>query len=138
MSAHNDVADLERRLDSLVRSAARIRANAADLHDLGWERMIGEAEKVNGGDHDRAPRAGLPRARQLFGSISVEVGRMEAELVGLERSMVGLFFAGSTNPEPSRGSMISRAEFDRLRERQRVRGGHTRLVQQPEHPGKRP
>lgn len=139
MSAHNDAAALERRLDSLVRAATRIRQNAADLHDLGWEAHVGEVlEGDSPGFESRIPRAGLPRARALFERISVEVAQMEAELVGLERSMMALFFAGSSNPEPSRGSTISRGEFDRLRERQRARGGHARLVSQPEHPGRRP
>ena len=137
--ADRDVDVLRQRIDSLARAAAKIRAHIGDLHGLGWEKAVGEVEKVNGGAPDRTPRAGDPRARRLYDRIFSEVASIEAELVGLERQMTAVFFAGSSNPEPSRGSLISRAEFDRLKDRQRKRPDtHTRLVDQPQHPGKRP
>jgi len=138
VSAHNrDVDVLRHRIDNLMKAASRIRANAADLHDLGWERSVTDVERVAGGAPDRAPKAGSPRARRLFDQIDESIVRMEAEMIGYERVMMALFFAGSSNPEPSRGSMISRADFDLQVERQRRRGSNTRIVEQPQHPGRR-
>lgn len=131
-----DVDELRRRLTSLARAANRIAAHIGDLHSLGWEPAITDTEKVAGGTPDRTPRAGHPRARRLYERIATEAAQMEAETIGLERTMMGLFFAGSTNPEPSRGSMISRTDFERLRQRQRQRPDTpTRIVEQPQHPG---
>lgn len=137
MSAHNDVVTLRRRIDTLVRAATRLRAHAADLHGMGWDPQVGEPLEGDApGFVSAPPRAGDVRARRLFDRIFAEVAQMEAELVGLERSMTGLFYAGSSNPEPSRGSMISREEFDRQLGRQRARGdAPARLVDQPGHPG---
>lgn len=131
-----DADELRRRLTSLARAADRIATHIADLHSLGWEPTITDTEKVAGSAPDHTPRTGNPRARQLFQRIAAEAAQMEAETIGLERTMMGLFFAGSTNPEPSRGSMISRTDFDRLRQQQRQRPDTpARLVDQPPHPG---
>jgi hypothetical protein len=133
-----DVDTLRMRIDHLMRSAGRIRDHAADLHAIGWEPHHGETEKVNGGTPDRLPRTGDRRARRLFAAMNEEVLKAEAELVGLERVMFAIFFAGSENPEPSRGSLIPAAEHDRLLARQRTRGDSpVRIVDQPAHPGKR-
>lgn len=135
----SDVATLRRRIDTLVRAATKLRAHAADLHGLGWEKAVVDVENVaSGKPESKPPGGGDPRARKLFERIVSEVAQMEAELVGLERSMTGLFYAGSSNPEPSRGSTISREEFDRQLGRQRARGdAPARLVDQPGHPGVR-
>jgi hypothetical protein len=118
-----DVDALARRLRILTRAADRIRAHAADLHSLGWEPHRGDTEKVNGGTTDHTPRAGDPRARH------------EDLLVGLERDIVAFFFAHSTSPEPSRGSLISAGEHAQLLARQRARADTpARLVDQPAHP----
>lgn len=133
-----DVELLTRRLRTLTRAADRIRAHAPDLHSLGWEPQQGDTEKVNGGTTDHTPRAGDPRARHLWDRITLEVGRAEDLLVGLERAMSALFFAGSTNPEPSRGSLHSSAEQDQLLAKQRARPDTpVRLVDQPPHPGRK-
>jgi hypothetical protein len=131
-----DADELRRRLTSLARAADRIANHVGDLHSLGWEPTVTDTEKVAGGAPDHTPKSGHPRARQLFNRIAAEAAQMEAETIGLERTMMGLFFAGSINPEPSRGSMISRTDFDRLRQRQRQRPDTpARLVDQPPHPG---
>lgn len=139
MSALNDIVLLQRRLDTLTRAAARIRQHAADLHGLGWEAHVGEAlEGDSPGFESHPPKAGDPRARRLFDRIVVEVASMEAELVGLDRTMMAVFTARSERPDPTRGSMISVAEHDRLRAAQRKRlGTPVRLEPQPQHPGKR-
>lgn len=142
MSAHNDIELLRRRLDTLIRAATRIRTHAPDLFDLGWEQAVTDVEKVNGGAPDRAPNAGNPRARRLFDRIASEVSSIEAELVGLDRTMMAIFTARSERPEPSRGSTISHAEFERLKAnqgRRRARGEHVpaQLEPQPQHPGRR-
>lgn len=137
---HRDVEALVKRIDTLTRAAGRLRTHAPDLHALGWDAAVVEVENVaSGKPESKPPRAGNPRARWLFENLVVQVERMEAELVGFERTMMAVFFAGSSNPEPSRGSMISRAEFDRLRAKQRARSdGHPVLVDQPQHPGRKP
>lgn len=137
MSAHHDVAQLQRRLDTLTRAAAKLRAHAPDLYRLGWEPYVGERLEGDApGFESSPPRTGDPRARKLFDRLASEAAQMAAELVGLERSMTGLFYAGSSNPEPSRGSTISREEFDRRLGRQRAQGDSpARLVDQPQHPG---
>jgi hypothetical protein len=138
VTALNDVELLRRRIDTLVRAASDLRRHAADLHGLGWEKAVADVEKVNGGSADHSPRAGDPRARRLFERIFNEVAQMESELVGLDRSMTALFYAGSSSPEPSRGSTISIAEHDRLLANQRRRSDTpARLVDQPSHPGRR-
>lgn len=131
-----DVELLRRRVNTLTRAAQKIATHCADLHDLGWERHVGDVEKVKGGTVDHSPKVGNPKARHLFERIFREIASIEAELVGLERSMTGLFFAGSSNPEPSRGSMISRAEFERLKKNQGP-DSSPKLIEQPSHPGER-
>lgn len=134
---NRDVEVLVRKLDSLARSAARLRANACDLHDLGWEAATTGEEKVAGGGADYSPRAGDPRARSLFERISAGVASVEAELVGYDRAVHALFFARSANPEPSRGSLISADEHGRLLAKQRQRPDTpARIVDQPVHPGR--
>lgn len=138
MTALNDVATLRRRLDTLIRAATRLRTHAADLHSLGWEAHVGDVEKVNGGATDHAPRAGDPRARRLYERICAEVASAEAELVGLDRTMMALFTARAERPDPTRGSTISVAEFDARIAKQRARGDSpARLEPQPQHPGRR-
>jgi hypothetical protein len=134
-----EVDTLRHRLLTLVRAADRLRSHAGDLFGLGWEPPVGDVEKVNGGVVDHAPRAGDPRARRLFERIAAEAARAEAELVGLERSMLGLFVARTERPDPSRGSTIRVEEFDDQLARQRRRSDTpVRLEPQPQHPGRRP
>ncbi len=132
-----DVEQLTRRLRTLTRAADRLRAHAPDLHSLGWEPHRGDGEKVNGGTTDHTPRTGDPKARHLWARITLEVGRAEDLLVGLERDVVAHFYAHSTSPQPSRGSLISTADHDQLLAKQRARPDTpVRLVDQPAHPGK--
>lgn len=137
-----DVAVVTRRLDTLIRAATKIRAHIADLHTLAWEPATNpDVDRVAGGASDHTPRTGNPRARRLFDQIAVNVAQIEAELVGFERTMTGLFVAGQPNAEPSRGSLISAAEHQRLLDRQQAHaraGGYVpqRLQDQPSHPGK--
>lgn len=135
----DDVGDLHRRIHSLCRMATRIEAHAGDLHALAHEpRRLG-LEGDRSGFESRPPpgwAADQTRAGDLWARIATTVARAEADLVGLERAMVALFYAGSTSPEPTRGSMISRADFDGLVTRQRSRDDTpARLIDQPQHPG---
>jgi hypothetical protein len=135
-----EVDALRHRLLTLVRAADRLRSHAGDLHGLGWEPHVGEAlEGDASGFESSPPRAGDPRARRLFEKIAAEAARAEAELVGLERSMLGLFVARTERPDPSRGSTIRVEEFDDQLARQRRRSDTpVRLEPQPQHPGRRP
>lgn len=129
-------AELRRRLETISRTATHLRAHIADLHTHGWEPATSDNEKVTGGQPDRIPRSGHPQARHLYERIVNQTVGIEADLVGLDRAMTALFYAGSSSPEPSRGSMISRADFDAQLARQRARHDTpARLVDQPQHPG---
>lgn len=136
-----------RRLDLLARTATRLRRHIVDLHLLGWEpvnsrdplEQTGSGEKA-AAKTDWAPKTGHPSARRLYDRIAADVAQMAAELVGYDRDVTGIFYAGSQAAEPTRGSMISREEFDRRIGRQRARrtaGEYTPtpLVDQPQHPG---
>jgi len=136
-----DVDLLANRLDTLTRAAGRIRAHLADLHCLAFEPHIGEDIKVRQSKTDHTPRAGDPRAHHVWDRLTLEVGRVEDILVGLERQVVGYFMVTSI-VEPSRGSLIPAAEHARQLANQRARKAAgeytpTRLVDQPPHPGRR-
>ena len=138
-----EVEQLRRRLLSIVRVTNRLRDNSADLHTLGWDPHIGDKEPDRGQFESRAPRTGDRRAQALYARLAAEADAIEAILVGLDRAAAALFWARSTNPEPSRGSLISRLEHDQLLARQRTRartGEYTPapLIDQPTHPGKKP
>lgn len=133
----NEVHELRRRLDGLVRSANRIRAHTPDLFDLGWAAEVTGAEKVAGGREDHSPSIGDPRARHLFERIAAAVEAAEATVLGLERDMLSLFYAGGAPATPTRGSLIAAAEHARLLAAQRARDDTpARLVDQPAHPSK--
>lgn len=134
-----EVDSLRRRLLTLARAADRLRAHAPDLFGLGWDPHVGEAlEGDVSGFESQPPRAGDPRARRLFEKIAAEAARAEAELVGLERSMMALFTVRASRPDPTRGSTIRVEEFDDQLARQRCRSDTpVRLEPQPEHPGRR-
>lgn len=133
-----DVETLRRRVTTLTRALSRISLNAADLHSLAWEPRVGDAERVNGGAVDHSPRTGDPRAIRLFANIAAAIEAAEADLVGLDRQMMGLFTARAERPDPTRGSIISVAEFDAKLAAQRRRGdAPVRLEPQPPHPGRR-
>lgn len=139
----DDIGQLQRRLDTLTRAAARLRTHVADLHGLGWEKAVTDVENVaSGKPESKPPGGGDPRARRLFARIVAEVASSEAELVGLDRQMLALFTARSERPDPTRGSTISVAEHDRLLAAQRDRRARgesvpARIELQPQHPGKR-
>lgn len=133
-----DVDLLAHRLDSLTRSATRIRRHLADLHSLAWDKPVTDRVAVQETKTDHTPRAGDPRARHLWERIAIEAGRAEDLFVGLERDVTAHFFAHSTSPEPSRGSLISAAEHAQLLARQRTRPDTpARLIDQPAHPSKK-
>jgi len=140
MNTHNDdVHLLVRRLDALTRTIAEVQRHLADLHYCGWERPTGDHVAVKETKTDHTPKAGDPRARELWSRISLQTGQVEATLIGLQRQLTGYFYAHSSNAEPSRGSLISRAEHDRLIANQRARraaGEYTPapLTEQPSHP----
>ena len=143
MSAQNDVAALQRRIDHLTRAAGRIRAQLADLHSTAWEASTatGDGERVRGGQQDHSPRSGPDLAKHLWRRCEAEVGRCEDLLVGLERAVTGWFMVTAIL-EPTRGSLIPQAEHDRLLAAQRARAKNgeytpTRLMDQPPHPGKK-
>lgn len=134
-----DVDLLAHRLDSLTRAATRIRRHLNDLHTLAWEASVAPQERISGGKTDWAPKSGDPRSKRLWERLTVEAGRAEDVLVGLERDVIAHFYAGSCSPEPTRGSLISAAEHARLLATQRVRPDTpTLLVDQPAHPGRKP
>lgn len=138
-----DVDLLAHRLDTLTRAATRIRHHLADLHCLAFEATSGYADdvKVRTTKTDHTPKSGDPRARKVWDRLTLEAGRVEASLVGLEREVLGYFLVGSSSAEPSRGSLITAGEHDRLLANQKAKadiGSYTptRLVDQPAHPGK--
>jgi hypothetical protein len=132
----SDIDLLRRRLDTLTRAATHLRAHLPELHHLAWERPVTDRVQVQESKTDFTPKAGDPRARRLLDRIAIEVGRCEDILVGLDRAMSAQFFARSTNPEPSRGSLISAREHTDLIANQKTRPDTpARLVDQPTHPG---
>jgi hypothetical protein len=137
-----DAETVRRRLLSIVRLANRLRDNTADLHSLAYDPHTTGGEPDRGSFESRPPRAGNLKAQALLGRIAAEADAIEAVLIGLDRAMTGLFFAGSSNAEPSRGSLISRTEHDRLvanQHRRRRAGDYTpaALIDQPTHPGRK-
>lgn len=134
----DDIKLLTRRLDALSRTADKISRHLIDLHHCAYEPTTRPDVQVRSSQTDYTPRAGDPRAQQLWSSISLRVGQVEAVLVGIERALMGYFYAGSTSPEPSRGSLISAGEHAHLLAKQQRRPDTpTRLVDQPQHPGRR-
>jgi hypothetical protein len=139
-----DVDLLAHRVDTLTRAATRIRAHLHDLHCLAYETARCNTEPDRTGFESRPPPGWRPvddRAKSLWSRAQTEIGRVEDVLVGLERDLVAHFFAYSSNPEPSRGSLHSAAEQDQLLANQRARAAAgqytpTRLGDQPAHPGK--
>jgi hypothetical protein len=138
-----DVDLVTHRLDTLTRAAARIRQHLSDLHCLAFESTTYPADdvKVRTSKTDHTLKAGDPRARRVWDRLGVEIARCEDILVGLERDAVGYFLVNSASAEPSRGSLISAAEHQRLLDNQRARraaGEYTpeRIVDQAQHPGR--
>jgi hypothetical protein len=131
---------LVHRLDQAVRSLNRIRQHLVDLHWLAHETPTADVEKVRTTKTDRTPRGGDPHAKRLWERATLEVGRTQDTMIGLERDIIAYFYAHSSSPEPSRGSLIPAAEHDRLLANQQARrtAGHytpTLLGDQPTHPG---
>jgi hypothetical protein len=140
---HRDVDLLAHRIDTLTGAATRIRHHLTDLHCLAFEATTGHADdvRVRTTKTEHTPKSGDPRARRVWDRLGVEVGRCEDLLVGLEREVTGYFLAGSSNAEPSRGSLITAGEHARLLARQQARAAAgeyvpARLVDQNQHPGK--
>lgn len=124
---HDEVETLKRQLAGLVRAANNLRTHTPDLWLVGWEHRVTDTEPDRGHFESSPPNAGNPKARRLFEQLAASITRMEAELVGYDRTMRSIFFAGTHNPEPTRGSTISPAEFARLKqaqERRRDQGGY--------------
>lgn len=139
-----DVDLVQHRIDSAVRAATRIRAHLHDLHALAYEAQRRNTEPDHGAFESRPPPGWQPvdgQSKQLWARTQTELGRVEDILVGLERSVTAHFFAHSASPEPSRGSLISAAEHQRLLTNQRARAAAgedvpARLGDQPSHPGR--
>lgn len=138
MSADRDITDLRRRLRSLARSASKIADHLDTLHSLAYDANRGDTEPDRSGFESRPPpgyQVEPSRAQHLWQRTQLEVSRCEDLLVGLERDLTACMFAGSSSAEPSRGSLISAAEHERLLTNQRSRGDSpARLVDQPRHP----
>lgn len=138
--ADRDVAALQRRLNSLARSAGRIANHLDDLHALAYEPSNRNTEPDRSGFESRPPpgwRADTGRAHQLLEELGRVIVTSEATLIELERQMMAVFFAGSTSPPPSRGSLITAEEHDRLLANQRrTRNAPIRIVDQPHHPAR--
>ena len=111
-----DVVALQQRIDIIIRAATRLRQHAADLHSLGWDPTVTDTEKVRQTKVDYVPRVAeeAPRARRVFDRIDAELASIQGEITGLDRAMMQIFTARSERPDPTRGSTISVAEFDRL------------------------
>lgn len=132
-----DVDDLARRLRSLERSAGRIRDHVEDLHAVAYEPVARNSEPDRTGFESRPPPGWKPepnRAQDLWAVLVRVAANSEAAIVELERQMMAVFFAGTSTPAPSRGSLISAADHDELLARQRARTSTARLVDQPTHP----
>lgn len=139
MGADRDITHLRRRLRTLIRAANNIAAHIDTLHSLAYDATRGDTEPDRAGFESRPPpgyRTETTRAQHMWARTNLEIGRCEDLLVGLERDLAGCLFAGSSNAEPSRGSLISAAEHERLLTNQRGRPDTpARLVDQPRHPG---
>jgi hypothetical protein len=139
-----DVDLIQHRIDSAVRAATRIRTHLHDLHALAYEAQRRNTEPDRSGFESRPPPGWQPidgQSKQLWGRAQTELGRVEDILVGLERAVTAHFYAHTTTPEPSRGSLISAAEHAQLVDKQQARaaGGDyvpARLADQPPHPGR--
>lgn len=139
----DDVYLLTRRIDTLTRTATSIRRHLADLHSLAYDAQRSDSEPDRAGFEERPPpgyRLEPSKAQHLWSRISLQVGQVEDILTGLERQLTACFYARSQSPEPSRGSLISRAEHDMLLANQKARraaGQYTPapLIDQPHHPG---
>lgn len=142
--AHNDIANLQRRIDHITRAATRIRAQLEDLHTIAYEATTATTDpgdRVNGGTRDHSPRSGHPVARHLWQRADKELARCEDTIVGLERAITGWFMV-SASVAATRGSLIRAEEHDALlaRQRRRAKAGEytpARLVDQPNHPGRK-
>lgn len=134
-----DVTDLQRRIDLLTRTAHQLRRHAPDLWSLGWEPTnngIDDTGRVAGGQTDHSPKTGDPKARRLYERLTTDLAQMAAELVGYQRAMYALFYAGATSIDPSRGSLIPAAEHAQLLAKQQGRPDTpAKLIDQPTHPG---
>ena len=148
MTPSREVEALHRRLNSLARTAARIANHLDDLHALAYEPVSRTTEPDRSGFESRPPPGWKPghenrdgtltpnRANELFGTLTRMIFNTEAAFVDVERQLMGLFFAGSSTPGRSRGSLISAAEHDQLLARQKTRTRSVRIVPQPDHPAK--
>lgn len=138
MSAHNDIAYIQRRINTLTRAATDLSRHLPELHALAYDAHRTDTEPDRAGFESRPPpgwRAEPTRAHQLWDRIRLEIGRCEDILVNLDRELHAAFYAGTTNAAPSRGSLISAAEHQRLLANQRARSdAPARLVDQPNHP----
>lgn len=136
----DDVRLLARRIDNIARTAENIRRHLPDLHACAYEPATRDELQIRSSQTDHTPRAGDPRAQHLWSSISLRVIQVEKVLIGLERQLMGYFYAGSTNPETTRGSLIALADHNQLlanQRRRRAGGEYTPapLTEQPRHPG---
>lgn len=130
--------DPARRIDTITRTATRIRAHLPDLHHHAWETPIGDTEPVATSKTDHTPRIGSPAALRLYKTLCNDLERIEALLAGHERAIRRHFMVAATT-EPTRGSLIPAAEHARLLAKQRARAAAgeyvpVRLVDQPPHP----
>lgn len=154
MTIPDDVHLLTRRLDALTRAATNIRRHLPDLHVLAYEAGRTDSEPDRGNFESRPPPGWKPgheldetnlkpnRSCLLWSSISLRVAQVEAVLVGLERQLTAHFYAGGSSPEPTRGVLIRRDEFDEQlanQRRRRAAGQYTPtpLIDQPDQPGAR-
>lgn len=135
MSANRDVERLRWQLTAGAEAATRLCGHLEDLHSLAWERHVGDFEHVSGGaDHPGVETTGDPRARSLWARLCASAADLDT-LVPLERAVANYFTTGPS-PEPTRGAIVSRGEFDRAQRAQRRRAAAgeytpTRIEDQP-------
>jgi hypothetical protein len=120
MSGPRDVERLRWQLTLGSEAAARLCTHLEDLHSLAWEKHVGDFEKVSGGaEHPGVELVGDLRAKNLWARLCATATDLDT-LVPLERAIANYFTLG-LSPEPSRGAIISRGEFEHAQRAQRRR-----------------
>lgn len=130
----------------LVRIADAARALAeilVDLHSIGYEQKSRELSGVRSGEWSSVETVGDPVARDLFGRIVSEAKTTDVRLGALNALAYNFLTRGGPSPEPTRGSLVSKADFEQQkknREKRRRDGEYApvRHVPQPDYPGSDP
>lgn len=136
---HRDVDVLRARLTAIVGAATMLGRHAEDLHCLGFERAVRDEAKVSKTGVVEVDAIGDPLIRQLWRRLFEEIRVIETTIRALEWASNNALSAGA-GVEESRGSLVSKGEFNAALRRQRQRGDRgeyvpAKLVDQPRYPG---